>query len=102
MCRVGLGITVALVAATFAGAGSASASHLHPCGDQADHLAYNIKANFACGKARGVVRDFRCSGSGECTARAFECRFRSTGHEQGKLKCEHPRDSRVVKWFTAA
>jgi hypothetical protein len=93
---------LAVSALLMIGAAPAPAGGLHPCGDVPGAYAFNIKANFNCAQARGVVRRFECNDEGDCFSGGFECDFKSTGLEEGKLRCERNRDDRVVRWFTAS
>jgi len=78
--------------------GSASANHLHPCGDL-DNNRFDVKADFACSKAFRVVRNLDCSGNcgnDDFFSGKFKCRVRDTGYESARIKCKHK--DKQVRW----
>ena len=92
-------VTVALIAGS---GGSASAHHLHPCGDL-DSNRFDIVANFKCSNAKRVVRNLECSGNcgdDDFFSGKFDCQVNDKGIELARIKCKY-RDKQV-RWTTGA
>lgn len=68
------------------------------CGDLPGQLAFNIKANIACRKARSVVKNW--DGKLHGSSGSFDCDFKATGYEEGRVRCTSR--GREVRWITAS
>lgn len=89
--------------------GVAASKDLHGCGDLYNELAYVIKADFSCKKAKKVVRRWD-NASSPRNVRGFRCRYRKAkpnerilaglGEFEGRVKCSTRK--RDVRWITAA
>jgi hypothetical protein len=80
------------------------AAPIRECGDLPHRYAYNITTRVArCREARRVVRRWNNTAarrrSGDGYVRGLYCNYRSTGYEQGDIRCTGSR-GRVVHWQT--
>lgn len=81
-----------------------AAAPIRECGDLPHRYAYNITTRVVrCREARGVVRGWNNTAarrrSGDGYVRGLYCNYRSTGYEQGDIRCTGSR-GRVVHWQT--